>query len=127
MAKINDICKCELCGNIAEMVHGGKGKLVCCGKEMTSMEAKTADWKNEKHVPIHEDIENGTKVIVGSTLHPMADDHFIEWIEIINGDYVQRKYLKPGDKPVAEFYVKYNDKMIIREYCNKHGLWADKK
>jgi len=123
MAKKLEVYKCELCGNIVHVLHGGPGELVCCNQPMTLMEEKTADFKNEKHVPIIEKTDNGIKVTVGSTLHPMAEDHYIEWIEVINGDYIQRKYLKPGDEPVAEFYVPYNDNLVAREYCNKHGLW----
>lgn len=127
MTKRLEVYKCELCGNIVEMVHGAAGTLVCCGQNMKKMEEQTADWKNEKHVPIAEAHAGGTLVKVGSTAHPMVDDHYIEWIEIINGDYVNRKYLKPGDKPEAEFYVPYADTLILREYCNKHGLWRGGK
>lgn len=127
MTKRLEVYKCEVCGNIVEMVHGAAGTLVCCGQNMKKMEEQTADWKNEKHVPIAEAHQGGTLVKVGSTAHPMVDDHYIEWIEIVNGDYVNRKYLKPGDKPEAEFYVPYGEELILREYCNKHGLWRGGK
>ncbi len=123
----NGVFKCELCGNIVEMVHVSAGELVCCGQKMTFMEEKSADFTTEKHVPIIEETPEGIRVTVGSTLHPMDEKHFIEWIEVINGDYIQRKYLKPGEKPVAEFFVKYSDKLIAREYCNIHGNWTTKK
>ncbi|MCP4136486.1 MAG: desulfoferrodoxin [bacterium] len=123
MAKILEIFKCDLCGSIVEGVHEGGGELVCCGKPMAKQEEQTADYKNEKHVPVIEKTAEGIKVVVGSTPHPMADDHYIEWIEVINGDFVNRKFLKPGDKPEAEFHVKYSDSLIAREYCNKHSLW----
>ena len=123
MAKKMEIFKCSLCGNIVEGVHEGQGELICCGKPMTNMVEQTADFKNEKHVPVIEKTASGIKVTVGSTLHPMEDDHYIEWIEVINGDYINRKYLKPGDKPEAEFNIEFSDKLIAREYCNKHGLW----
>ena len=90
---------------------------------MKLQEEKTADSKTEKHVPIIEATPNGVKVTVGSVPHPMVDDHYIEWIEVANGPYVNRKYLKPGDKPEAEFYVKLQPGLIVREFCNKHGLW----
>jgi superoxide reductase len=127
MTKRANIYKCELCGNIVETLHAGPGELVCCNKPMKLMDEQNADFATEKHVPIIEKIENGIKVIVGSTLHPMTEDHYIEWIEVINGDYIQRKYLKPGEEPVAEFYVPFSDKLIAREYCNKHGNWISKK
>jgi superoxide reductase len=122
-----DIFKCELCGNIVGVAHVGGGELVCCGKPMTLMVEKNADSTTEKHVPIIEKTETGVKVTVGSTLHPMTDAHYIEWIEVINGEYNQRKYLSPGELPVAEFYVPYSEKLIAREYCNIHGNWTTKK
>lgn len=125
--KRRDIFKCEICGNIVGVAHVGGGELVCCGKPMIFMEEKNADSSTEKHVPVIEATENGVKVTVGSTLHPMVDAHYIEWIEVINGEYNQRKYLKPGDQPVAEFFVPYSDKLVAREYCNVHGNWTTKK
>lgn len=123
MTKNLQVYKCEICGNTVEMVHGAAGEMVCCGKPMTFIEEKTADWKNEKHVPIFADSTTGIKVIVGSTPHPMTEEHYIEWIEVLNGDYVNRKHLKPGDKAEAEFYVPKQSGLVLRSYCNIHGLW----
>jgi superoxide reductase len=117
------VYKCGTCGNIVEVMHVGGGELVCCGNPMTLQEEKTADSATEKHVPVIEAIDEGVRVTVGSTEHPMTDEHYIEWIEVLNGTYVNRKYLKPGDKPMAEFYVKYSDDLEAREYCNIHGHW----
>ncbi len=127
MTKRAQVWKCDICGNIVEVLHQGMDALVCCGEPMKLMEEKNADSSIEKHVPVIEKTENGVKVTVGSTLHPMVDAHYIEWIEVINGDYIQRKYLNPGDEPVAEFYVPYSEKLIAREYCNIHGNWTTKK
>ena len=126
MAAVNDIFKCELCGNVVELLHAGGGELVCCGEPMKNLEAKSTDAATEKHVPIIEEIDGGSRVYVGSTEHPMTAEHYIQWIEIINGNYVNRKYLKPGDKPEAVFYVKKADNLIVREQCNVHGLLKDK-
>lgn len=117
------IYKCEVCGNIVEIFHKGAGELVCCGQPMNLLDEQIADYKQEKHVPMIEQIEGGFKIIVGSTLHPMEEAHFIEWIEIT--DYagrVYRKHLKPGDAPEALFMIDA-EKIIAREHCNKHGLW----
>ena len=122
MAERKQIYKCELCGNIVEVLDGNEGTLVCCGQNMTLLEEKSADSSTEKHVPVIEKTENGYKVTVGSTLHPMLDNHFIEWIELVADGTSYRKYLKPGDSPVAEFCIKA-DKVSAREYCNVHGLW----
>ncbi|NOR45048.1 MAG: desulfoferrodoxin [Candidatus Delongbacteria bacterium] len=126
MAKFQKIYKCERCGNIVDVLHEGPGALVCCGVEMVLMEANSVDAANEKHVPIIEKTENGIIVKVGEVDHPMADEHYIEWIEIINGDYSQKKYLKPGDKPQAEFFVPFNENLVAKSYCNLHGLWKSK-
>jgi superoxide reductase len=126
LAERYQIYKCDKCGNIVEILDGGQGQLVCCGEPMILLEEQTADWKNEKHVPVIKDKGEGkVKVIVGSTLHPMVEDHWIEWIEIIADGKVQRKYLNPGDEPKAKFKVKDASNIIAREYCNKHGLWKN--
>jgi superoxide reductase len=126
MSGKNDLYKCDHCGYIVEVLHDAKGKLVCCGEDMKLLKESTADSTTEKHVPVIEKTDKGIKVVVGSTAHPMADEHYIEWIEVINGNYVNRKYLNPGDKPEAEFNVTYSDKLIAREYCNVHGHWKNK-
>jgi len=126
MANLLEIYKCSRCGNVVEVTNGNAGTLNCCGAPMDLMEEKTADSSTEKHVPIVAAAGSGIKVVVGSTAHPMTEEHYIEWIEVINGDYVNRKYLKPGDKPEAEFYVPEKEGLILRSYCNLHGLWVNK-
>lgn len=118
-----EIYKCEICGNIVEMTHGGAGELVCCGEPMVKKEEQTAEMATEKHVPVVEKTEDGYKVTVGTTLHPMIDKHYIEWIELISGDAVYRQYLKPDMEPVAHFKTGDLGDVKAREYCNVHGLW----
>lgn len=120
--EINQIFKCEHCGNIVEVVYVGGAELVCCGEPMKLMEEKTADSSTEKHVPVIEKTASGFKVTVGSTLHPMTEDHWIQWIELLADGKAYRQFLNPGDQPVAEFCV---DAKIVgaREFCNLHGLW----
>jgi superoxide reductase len=122
MAKQLEVYKCELCGNIVEVVHGGDGDLVCCGEKMKLLEEKTADKSTEKHVPVIEKIDTGYKVTVGTTLHPMTDEHYIEWIELVADGRAYRRFLKPGDEPSAEFCVEASS-VYAREYCNIHSLW----
>lgn len=122
MTELMEIYKCEMCGNIVEMVHGGPGELVCCGNPMIKMDAKTADWTTEKHVPVIEKTDHGIKVTVGSTLHPMEEDHYIEWIEVVADGKIYREHLKPGMAPEALFCIDAQA-ITAREYCNKHGLW----
>ncbi|NQT34101.1 desulfoferrodoxin [bacterium] len=122
MTALLQVYKCELCGNIVEIIHEGQGRLVCCNKEMTLLEENTTDAALEKHVPVIEKTTDGYKVTVGSTLHPMVEDHYIEWIELIADGVAYRKFLKPGGTPVAEFCI-VADKISAREFCNMHGLW----
>lgn len=95
------------------------------GQPMALLEEKTADASTEKHVPVIEEVEGGIKVTVGSTLHPMEDKHFIQWIEAYcaDCDMVMRKFLKPGDEPSAVFPFPKGTKVTAREHCNVHGLW----
>jgi len=119
------IYRCNVCGNIVEVLHAGAGQLVCCGKPMELLAGKFEDVGKEKHVPVIEKMRSGIKVKVGSMPHPMEANHYIEWIEVIADDVVYRKFLKPGDKPEAEFKISA-EKITAREYCNVHGLWASK-
>ncbi len=126
MNKCLNIYKCELCGNIVEMLTVGDGQLICCGKPMACLKEQEADKSLEKHVPIIERVDGGYKIIVGSTPHPMTEEHHIEWIELIAGSKTMKQYLKPNDTPIALFCscreFDEND-IYVREYCNKHGLW----
>lgn len=116
------VYKCELCGNIVEVLHAGEGELVCCGQPMKLLAENTVDAAKEKHVPVLEKTAEGWWVSVGAVAHPMEEKHYIEWIELITGGTVYRAHLKPGDAPKAFFPVKA-DVVSAREYCNLHGLW----
>ena len=123
MAKLRGIYKCEICGNVVEVLHDGVGALVCCGEEMKFMDEKTEDSSKEKHVPYIEKTDDGILVKIGQNQdHPMEEKHYIEWIQIIADGRSYRQFLKPGDKPQALFEIKA-DKITAREYCNIHGLW----
>ncbi len=119
------IYKCEICGNIVEVLHTGAGELVCCGKPMEKLAAKTADVGKEKHIPVIEKIEGGIKVKVGSIPHPMEEKHYIEWIEVIADGKAYRQFLSPGQPPEAVFNIEARS-LTAREYCNVHGLWEGK-
>ena len=116
------VYKCNVCGNIVEVLHAGKGELVCCKQPMELLQEKTADVGLEKHVPVIEAIDGGIRVKVGEVPHPMEEKHYVEWVEIIADDKSCRIYLNPGEKPEAEFDIK-PQKVTAREYCNVHGLW----
>jgi superoxide reductase len=116
------IYKCELCGNIVEVLHVGEGELVCCGEPMKLLKENSVDAAKEKHVPVIEKIQGGVKVKIGSVPHPMEEKHFIEWIELIADGRAYRQFLKPGGAPEAIFLVQA-EKLTARELCNIHGMW----
>jgi superoxide reductase len=122
MAERLQVYKCEKCGNMVEVIHGGEGQLVCCGEPMKYYEENTVDAAKEKHVPVVEKAAGGVKVKVGSVPHPMEDKHYIEWIEILVGDKAYRQFLNPGEAPEATFDVAAEG-VVAREYCNLHGVW----
>jgi superoxide reductase len=122
MAERLEVYKCELCGNIVEVLHGGAGELVCCGQPMVHLVENTVDAAKEKHVPVIEKVAGGVKVKVGSVPHPMEEKHYIEWIELIVNGKAERQFLKPGQAPEAVFKVE-QENVTAREYCNLHGLW----
>ena len=122
MTKKMQVFKCKVCGNIIEVVHESGGTLTCCNQPMLLMEENTVDAAKEKHAPVVEKAEGGYKVAVGSVLHPMDEKHWIEWIELIAGNEIYRKWLNPGDTPVAFFKTDATD-AFARAYCNLHGFW----
>lgn len=128
MAERFEVYKCDICGNIVEVLDGEDGILVCCGDDMKRMASNTVDAAVEKHVPVPHREVNGLKIAVGEVPHPMTEEHFIEWIDIRVGNMVQRKYLKPGEAPTASFTFPENlekgeHRPVFRAYCNLHGLW----
>jgi superoxide reductase len=123
MPKLNEVYKCDLCGNIVEFVHAGPGALHCCNQKMVLLNENTTDAAQEKHVPVIEIKADSITVKVGSVPHPMLDEHSIEWIELIADGKVYRQQLKPGTPPEATFPV-IAQKVTAREYCNLHGHWS---
>ncbi len=117
-----EIYKCEICGNIIDVLHPGGGELVCCGQPMNRMKENFEDAGQEKHVPVIQKTKDGVKVTIGSVSHPMEAEHYIEWIEVIADGKSYKKFLEPGAMPEAEFCIKAEN-ISAREYCNQHGLW----
>ncbi|HHQ44943.1 MAG TPA: desulfoferrodoxin [Candidatus Altiarchaeales archaeon] len=122
MVEKRQVYKCNVCGNIVEVLHASVGELVCCGAPMILLKENTVDAATEKHVPVIEKTENGVKVKVGSIPHPMEEEHHIEWIELIADGKSYIQFLTVGKPAEAEFCVKA-EKLTAREYCNLHGLW----
>jgi len=120
-----EVYRCKVCGNIVEVLQSGAGELVCCGVPMTRLDANTVDASREKHVPAVEASDRGLLVKIGSAPHPMISEHFIEWIELIDGDRIERRHLKPGEAPQAFFACPCRSGVTVRAYCNLHGLWKN--
>jgi len=122
MAKKLEVYKCEICGNIVEVLLGAAGRLVCCGEPMSLMKEKKKDTGVEKHLPVVVIEGAHISIRVGDVPHPMVEEHHIQWIEVLgkNGQY--RVELHPGDEPRVELDI--GDEVIsVRSYCNLHGLW----
>lgn len=126
MSERLELYKCNVCGNLIEVVLSGAGELVCCGEPMEYLEPNTSDSEyTEKHVPIFVTTDdNGVEVRVGSTLHPMTDEHYIQFIETIadGKNKLSRQYYAPHDIPIMVLKDKLGLKNA-REFCNIHGLW----
>ena len=122
MTEQKQIYRCNICGNIVEVLHAGVGQLVCCGQPMELLKEKTEDVGLEKHVPVIERTDHVIRVKIGSVPHPMEQNHYIEWIEITTDSGVYKKFLRPGGKPEAEFEIS-GEIVKAREYCTIHGLW----
>jgi len=124
MAAQFEVYKCDICGNIVEMLFAKKDTLACCGKPMKKLTENSTDAAQEKHVPVVSAHDGGTKVVVGSVAHPMTDEHYIQWIEVATADGRHiKKFLKPGDAPEFQACFAKDDVVSVREYCNLHGLW----
>ncbi len=120
-----EIYRCRHCNLQLEVtVEAGVSAPICCGEAMILQNPNTKeDAAKEKHIPVVETQGEGILVKVGALEHPMSEAHYIEWIEVLNGSYVNRCHLKPGDLPQAAFYVAKSPKLIIRASCNIHGIW----
>lgn len=122
MTEKNQTYKCNICGNVVEILHTGAGQLVCCGQPMDLLSEKKEDEGQEKHVPVIERIDGGVIIKIGAVPHPMEKEHYIEWIEMIINDKSCRVFLKPGNKPEAKFQTT-EENISARAFCNIHGLW----
>ena len=115
---------CEVCGNFVGMIKESGAPMSCCGQKMKELVPGTSDGAVEKHVPVCKVEGNVVTVEVGSVEHPMAPEHYIEWIAIETKKGAQRKVLEPGQKPCTQFVLTDDDSVVAAyAYCNLHGLW----
>ncbi len=114
---------CRHCGNLIGMIHNAGVPMMCCGQRMEALIPNTTEASGEKHLPIV-NIEDGVIYVnVGAVNHPMADEHFIEWIYIETENGGQQRILSSGDVPEATFYIGEDKPIAVYAYCNLHGLW----
>jgi len=118
------IYKCRRCNNLVELLENGGGELICCNESMELLIPKNTDEGLEKHVPVVEVNNNKVTVKVGSTEHPMLENHYITKIFVVYNNKIVRKNLKYIEEPKAEFILDEEFKKIeVYEYCNLHDLW----
>ena len=115
---------CKHCGNIVAMVKSSGVPIMCCGEKMSEIVPGTMDASKEKHVPVYTIEGNTVNVAVGSVLHPMQPEHYIEWLSLQTRSGNQRKQLEPNDEPKVSFAITDGDEVVaVYAYCNLHGLW----
>ena len=120
-----EIYKCEICGNIIQILQSGAGQPVCCGEEMKLEKIQQKqDELGEKHIPIFSE-EDGNK-FVSVPYHPMIEEHYIQFIEVFSKDKdeLHLKFFKPSDFPKFET-THFPHLSEAVEYCNIHRLWGN--
>ncbi len=122
MNELNQLFRCNVCGNIVQVTHNSGGILTCDSQPMELLKENTVDASVEKHVPMIEIDGMVVRIKIGMVEHPMTEEHYIEWIEFVTATETYKKFLHPGEKPEAEFTVT-DTNGTAREYCNLHGLW----
>ncbi len=123
MTKELDVCRCPVCGIVVETLHAGAGALVCCGMPMQMLELRAGGDNGREHALAIARTGNSYKVHVGSHVHPMEAQHYIEWIELIADGQTYRLFLRPGGQARAAFRVKA-EQVSARALCSVHGLYS---
>ena len=114
---------CKHCGNLVGMIHNAGVPIICCGEPMQELVANSTEAAGEKHLPVVKVEGNKVSVEVGSTHHPMTEEHSIQCIYLETKHGGQRKGLCPDEAPKAEFALTDDEPVSAYAYCNLHGLW----
>lgn len=117
--------RCETCGNIIIKLVDSSVPVVCCGSKMTELVPGSVDASLEKHVPVIRKDDGFISVLVGSTAHPMTEEHYISHVILETTAGIQIAELHPGDEPRAVFAVLDGVEILgAYAYCNLHGFWV---
>ena len=118
------ILKCKKCGKIIIITKEGAESTICCGEDMIELKANSVDAAVEKHVPVVEENEGIITVTCGEVIHPMEENHYIEFMVVETNKGYSIKYLNPGEEPICKFIISDDEEFIsVYAYCNLHGLW----
>ncbi|MDD3920982.1 MAG: desulfoferrodoxin family protein [Eubacteriales bacterium] len=118
--------RCKHCGNLVGMIHNSGVPIICCGEPMEELIPGSVDASREKHVPVVKAEQNAVTVEVGSAVHPMTQEHSIQWVYLLTDKGGQRKRLLPGSAPAVTFALADEVPAAVYAYCNLHGLWMTK-
>ena len=115
--------RCKLCGNIVTFLNASGVTPVCCEEPMVGLTANTEDAATEKHVPEVTVEGNTVTAVIGSVVHPMVEEHYIEFIALETNNGIHVRFLEPNQEPKAVFELNGEEPVSVYEYCNLHGLW----
>ena len=114
---------CETCGNLVGKIDDGRVPMMCCGNPMKELVPNTVEASSEKHLPVYVLNNNLLEVTIGSTMHPMSEEHNISWVYVETEKGGQRKMLRVNEEPKTIFSLVDDKPLSIFAYCNLHGLW----
>lgn len=108
---------CPICGNVINAL--GEGSFSCCGVKLPPLEAE--EGADEHAISV---LRDGDEIYV-SLEHPMEREHFISFIAYVSFDRVQTVKLYPEQGAEARFLFRGKGK--IYAFCNRHGMFEEKK
>ena len=119
--------RCLHCHSLVAKLNEPGSTPSCCGEMMQELIPNEGDGAFEKHVPEVKIEDNRVLVQVGSTLHPMTEAHYIEWIYLKTDKALHAEELHPNEEPKAAFVLEENENPLeVYAYCNLHGLYLKK-
>ncbi len=108
---------CEQCGNL--ITDMGNAEILCCGRKLSPLVAKTPDSAHELQFSMVEDEHYITFP------HPMTKEHYISFLSYVRFDRVLTVKLYPEQAGELRFPVMRGGSYYY--YCSEHGLFQIKK